>query len=216
MTTNTKRLSILFTLVFVIFCVSYYLITSGYQGLADAKWFTYLRDASDHRFLFFVMIAFLPLIGFPISIICVLCGLKFGLAGGMSVLALAVLWHLVFAYWICKSLIRNYLMRYVAKYREYLEKPPTQETFAYSVAFAALPVIPYTVKNYLIALNNLSFWRYISICWTIQILYGFPIVGLASATQNANYIVLLFALLGLAVVYLLSRWAKQVTVQSAD
>jgi len=216
MTSKTKRLSILFTLVFVIFCLSYYLITSGYQGLAEAEWFTYLYDASNNRLLFFLMIALLPLVGFPISIICILCGLKFGLAGGMSVLSLAVLWHLLFAYWICNSVIKNRLVKYLASYREYTDKPSTQESFAYAVAFAALPVIPYAVKNYLLALNNLSFRRYMGICLTIQLLYGFPIVGLASASQSANYIVLLFALFGFLVIYLLSRWAKQVTAQSAE
>lgn len=216
MTRQNKRLSLVFMLVFVAFFFTYFLTTSGYQSLAEAQWLTYLSDASDSRLLFVLMIALLPLVGFPISIFCILSGLKFGLVGGLSVIGLAMFWHLLFAYWLSRSFLKTWLKKRFAKYSERMDKQATQETFAYSVAFVAVPVIPYCVKNYLMALNNLPFWHYMGVCWSIQMLYSFPVVGLASATQNTNYIVALFALLGLVLVYFLSRWAKQVSVKSVD
>ena len=117
--------------------------------------------------------------------------------------------HLLIAYWVGHSYLRDSLIRWLQKRGHKMPEAQQQYQLAYTTAFVAIPVIPYAAKNYLLAISNLSITRYFVVAWSIQMLYSFPLIATTGSVHDRNHVVLVLALIGLALMLVVSHWAKR-------
>src|SRR5690349_22063384 len=77
--------------------------------------------------LVFVIIAVLPLFGFPVSLLQILAGAKFGILMGFVVSTLAIVVHMFGMYWIGTSCMRRPIEWYLARRKHRLPQVPCGE-----------------------------------------------------------------------------------------
>src|SRR5688572_16982151 len=63
----------------------------------------------------FALLVFLPLVGFPVSVLFVVTGAKFGSFGGIGVVAVAIALHLLLTYWLTTSFLRTPIENFFKK-----------------------------------------------------------------------------------------------------
>jgi uncharacterized membrane protein YdjX (TVP38/TMEM64 family) len=114
-------------------------------------------SAELNGWILFALMAFLPLVGVPISILCIMAGAKYGPWFGLGVTAAAVSMNLILSWWIMRSWLRGPVEKILEKTRY---KKPELEKGEYAgvcILTALIPGPSYTVKNYFLALSNLPF-----------------------------------------------------------
>ena len=148
---------------------------------------------------FIIMMAVLPVLGFPLSVFLVIAGAKFGLYGGLALSAALYPVHLTASYILTRSVIKK---RLLARLKQKGYESPTlaaKKAVWFGMAFMAAPGIPYAPKNYLLAMTNLSYPAYILISWPIHILTGLAFVLLGRSAASLDW---RLALAGLAMLLL--------------
>src|SRR4051794_9704541 len=75
--------------------------------------------------LVFVLIAILPLFGFPVSLLQILAGARFGILMGFVVSTLAIVVHMFGMYWIGTSCMRRPIEWYLARQKHHLPQVPS-------------------------------------------------------------------------------------------
>ena len=83
---------------------------------------------------------------------------------------------------------------------------------------ASIPVAPYAIKNFLLALAGIPFRIYLSMNWGCQAVLATPSVILGGSIADLNPIMFLGALTGLVAIYLVvnrieKKFGKQVDVK---
>jgi uncharacterized membrane protein YdjX (TVP38/TMEM64 family) len=106
----------------------------------------------------------LPLVGFPVSVLFVVTGVKFGKGPGLAVVAVAIALHLVLSYWLGKSVLKGPIEKLFSKSKYKMPVVPEGEYVSISLLTALMPGIPYTVKNYLLVLGKVPFKPYFWCC----------------------------------------------------
>lgn len=114
-------------------------------------------SAELNGWILFGLMAFLPLVGVPISILCIMAGAKWGPWNGLAITAAAVSINLILSWWIMRSWLREPVEKLLQKTR--YKKPELQkgEYVGVCILTALIPGPSYTVKNYFLALSNLPF-----------------------------------------------------------
>jgi uncharacterized membrane protein YdjX (TVP38/TMEM64 family) len=74
--------------------------------------------------------------------------------------------------------------------------------------FMLTPGLPYSMKNYLLALTELPFFQYLLIAWLAQFGFSIPFIVLGKSMVQKNLLVLLLVVLVLLAGYLL-LWRLQ-------
>ena len=189
--------------------------------LALAAWFAWehranlsrenlvARGQELHAAWFIAAFFILPVLGFPISILTILAGVRFGLVGGMALAAGGTIFHHIAAYRITHGLFRD-------KVRERLERagrkiPPIKKEHQVllTALFAAIHGPPYAPKLYLLALTDIPFRIYLGVGAPIYILFCLVQIGAGSAVMNFSP-VWLFALTALSIVIMMAGfWLKK-------
>lgn len=189
--------------------------------LALAAWFAWehranlsrenlvARGQELHAAWFIAAFFILPVLGFPISILTILAGVRFGLVGGMALAAGGTIFHHIAAYRITHGLFRD-------KVRERLERagrkiPPIKKEHQVllTALFAAIHGPPYAPKLYLLALTDIPFRIYLGVGAPIYILFCLVPIGAGSAVMNFSP-VWLFALTALSIVIMMAGfWLKK-------
>jgi uncharacterized membrane protein YdjX (TVP38/TMEM64 family) len=108
----------------------------------------------------FVALLILPLIGFPLSVLALAAGLRFGLMPALLLMAPALAFHLVFSFFAARRWFKKPLLRWLARHDFALPKLPAGESVSVALLINFVPGPPYAAKNYLLALTELSFRAY--------------------------------------------------------
>lgn len=117
----------------------------------------------------FCLMATLPVVGFSVSVVYLVAGVKFGpVVGGVAV-AGATAVHLLLTHWICQSVLRGPLQRFLAKRNHHLPHVPEGENASIAVMAALVPGLPYFVRNYLLALTDIPLRTYFWVCLPIYV-----------------------------------------------
>ena len=112
---------------------------------------------------FFLLFALLPVLGFPLSILQIVAGVKFGFWTGMSVTAAAMIVHLLSAHWLGSGFLKDRISRLLSRTRFRLPQVRGHEQ---SVLGFLVPFLPgsYTLKNYLMVLGGVSLRTLLCVC----------------------------------------------------
>ncbi len=158
----------------------------------------------------------LPLIGFPVSLFLLAAGVRFGLAGGMAMAGVALLFHHVVAYHVTHGWFRAW-MRLRLERAGYAIPPIKRQHRAWFTAlFAALRGPPYILKLYLLALTDVPFRIYLGVGAPVYIIFCLIPVGAGSAILqvDATWLYVIVALSGLLLV--VGYWMRRRFIRAAE
>lgn len=126
----------------------------------------------------------LPLIGFPVGILLVLVGIRFGFAGGMAVAAGGVLFHNIVAYRISHGWLRERVKARFERAGYAIPDIKAQQRLWLTLLFSAVRGPPYVSKLYLLALTDIPARIYFGVGATVHILFCLIPVGAGSAVMS--------------------------------
>ena len=151
----------------------------------------------------------LPLIGFPVGVLLVLAGVRFGFAGGMAVAAGGVLFHNLAAYQISHGWLRERVKARFERAGYAIPDIKAQHRLWLTLVFTAVRGPPYVSKLYLLALTDIPARIYFGVGAAIHILFCLIPVGAGSAVMSFDptwiYLFIGMFTLLLLVGYLLRR-----------
>lgn len=154
------------------------------QMLGQIKDFVLNPNAQTEWYL--LALVFLPVLGIPVSLFCIMAGVKFGFAWGMLVIGLAMFGHML----ICFAAMHSYIKPLVKRFldRRGYQAPDMNESSQvnWAIGLVALPVLPYMVKNILVASGSLPLRTYMAINWPLQLLHAVPYVMFSGAVKSQN------------------------------
>lgn len=127
------------------------------------------RIAALNPFAVFALMAVLPVAGFSISIVYLVAGAKFGPVLGGVVVAGATAVHLLATYWICQTMLRGPLQRYLKRRGHELPHVPEGENVSVAAMAVLVPGLPYFARNYLLALTDVPLRVYFWICLPLYV-----------------------------------------------
>lgn len=113
--------------------------------------------------------AILPAFGFPIVVVYLIAGARFGPLLGGVVVALATASHLLLAYAITKTFLRRPLERFLQKRHLNFPEIPADEQALVALIVALVPGLPYWTRNYLLPLARVRLKIYFWICLPIYV-----------------------------------------------
>ncbi len=142
--------------------------------------------ASLPAWLFLPAYLILPLFGFPISIVLLASGMKFGTVNAIVIAVFAMGFHTFVAWHLAHGFFREPLERGLEKTRFRLPRIPQKHQVWFTSVFVTVPGLPYAVKLYSLALTDLPFTRYLWIVWLFHVLNAIPFIGLGSAAARMN------------------------------
>lgn len=148
----------------------------------------------------------LPLFGFPVSVLLVLLGLRFGLVRGMAIVSAGMFFHLLVVYGIAQSGMREKLRRRIASFG--YEIPPIKESHRlwFTTLFASIHGPPYAAKLYLLALTDLPFRYHCGIALPVYIGFSLLPVSAGKAVMNLNPITVSAIIVASVALLFFGRW----------
>ena len=155
--------------------------------------------------LFFLLLSILPIFGFPISVLQVLAGVKFGFWTGVGLTSLSMGCHLLGVYWLASSFLRRPISRLLARTRYRLPEIP--EGQSRTIAFLT-PFLPgsYTLKNYLMALGGISLRTMLWVCLPVYAVRASSGIFLGGATGNFTPTTVAILVVGKVVAIASTAW----------
>lgn len=150
---------------------------------------------------FLAAVLFLPLIGFPITPLLVVMGIRFGFAGGMAVAAGATFLHNIAAFRLTHGWFRERLRRRLARFGYAIPNIDPKHQAWFTALFAAIHGPPYAAKLYLLALTDVPFRIYLWVGAPIYAFFCVIPVGAGSAVDALKPWVI-YALVGMSVALL--------------
>jgi uncharacterized membrane protein YdjX (TVP38/TMEM64 family) len=124
-------------------------------------------------FLVFAAIVVLPLIGFPVSIVHAVAGLRFGVGWGFVLVALAILLQLLGAYGLVK-LAPGFFEKKLEPFRKRL---PAGTHTPVTIFTMLLPGVPYFAQIYVLPLVGVPLGTFL--LWSLPINVARSVVGVA-------------------------------------
>jgi uncharacterized membrane protein YdjX (TVP38/TMEM64 family) len=130
------------------------------------------------------LMALLPIVGFPISIVYLIAGARFGVLGGGLVVALVTACHLAGTHLVARSFLRGPIERFVERRHKKLPAIPEDEQVAVSVVVALVPGLPYFVRNCLLALSGVRLRTYFWTCLPIYLARSYVTIMLGDLSGD--------------------------------
>ncbi len=115
------------------------------------------------------LMAILPVFGFPIGLVYLVAGARYGLLGGGVVVAIMTTFHLLGSYYVGRSFLRGPIERFLARKNRHLPQVPEDEQVLVCVIAALVPGLPYAMRNYLLVLAGVRLKTLFWVCLPIYI-----------------------------------------------
>ena len=113
--------------------------------------------------LAFLLLIVLPLLGFPVSVLHVTAGIRFGLARGLALVALSILIQLLASY----GLVHWKEKYFQRKFRKIRAEIPSGAQGAVTLFTLLVPGVPYFAKNYVLPVIGVPLRTYLA--WGLPI-----------------------------------------------
>lgn len=144
------------------------------------------RIAEFNSFVVFVLMAVLPVGGFSVGLVYLVAGIKFGpVLGGVAV-AGATAVHLIASHWICQTVLRGPLQRFLKRRNHSLPHAPEGEHASVAAMAALVPGLPYFSRNYLLALTDIPLRVYFWVCLPIYVIRSYIVILLGDIGMDVN------------------------------
>ena len=143
----------------------------------------------------------LPLIGFPITPLLVVAGIRFGFASGMALATGAVFFHNIVAFRLTHGWFRERFRNRLARSGYAIPAIDPKHQAWFTALFAAIHGPPYAAKLYLLALTDIRFRIYLWVGAPIYAFFCVIPVGAGSAVDTLKPWVI-YALVGMSIAML--------------
>jgi len=114
-------------------------------------------------FVAFALLTILPLLGFPVTILHVTAGIKFGRSLGLTLVAVSILLQLLASY----GLVHWRRKFFARKFKDAREKIPAGAHGPVTLFTLLLPGVPYFAKNYVIPVIGVPLRTFLA--WSLPI-----------------------------------------------
>ena len=154
---------------------------------------------------FFVLMSVLPIIGFPLSVLQVLAGVKFGFWAGISMTAVAMSVNLLGAHWVGSGFLKQPVSRMLSRTRFRLPEVRNNEQ---SVLGFLVPLLPgsYTAKNYLMVMGGVSLRTLLCICLPVYAVRASSGIFLGDISGNLTPWLIALLVVGKIVALVITIW----------
>jgi len=120
-----------------------------------------LREVSDtlnrlSLWALFPLVLVLPLVGFSISVVYLVIGLRFGPAVGLMCVAVLSFFHVLLSHLLVRGTLRRPVEAWLERHRDRIPALPTGEERHLVALVVLAPVLPYTLRLYVLALSGIS------------------------------------------------------------
>ncbi|MEK7953273.1 hypothetical protein [Luteolibacter soli] len=170
--------------------------------------------------LYLAALLVLPLVGFPISPLLAVAGIRFGFAGGMALATGVMFLHNIAAFRLTHGWFRERLRNRLARAGYAVPSIDPKHQVWFTALFAAIHGPPYAAKLYLLALTDVPLRIYLWAGAPIYALFCVIPVGAGSAVDTLKpwviYVLVGTSVALLAVGVLLKRKWKCCGVDDAD
>ncbi len=130
------------------------------------------------------LMALLPVVGFPIGVVYLVAGARFGILLGGLLVAAVTLVHLLGSYLIGRSILRAPIERLIARRHHHLPQVPVDEQALVCVIAALLPGLPYFVRNYLLVLAGIKLRFLLWVCLPIYVARSYVTIFLGDLSGD--------------------------------
>lgn len=114
----------------------------------------------------FAVLTILPLLGFPVSVLHVAAGMRFGAVLGMALVALSILLQLLASY----AIVRRWRHRFGDRFRGLRRRIPAGAHASIAVFAVLIPGAPYAAINYVLPLIGIRLRTMLLCCWPMHVL----------------------------------------------
>lgn len=174
-----------------------------------------VKSSQVHPALLIGCFLMLPMMFFPITVLLVLIGLRFDALAGILIMFMGMPVHLLFSFFVVRSIFRSQLERFARKKKYAIFNIPANRQLGFAFVFMAVPGLPYAVKNYLLPISGIPFREYLLISWLVNGVMGVPFVILGHAASEWNiYLVIILLLLLLAAYFIAKQVQKKMNTRS--
>lgn len=132
------------------------------------------------------LMAILPVAGFPIAVVYLVAGARFGPLWGGVVVSLVTAFHLLATHAVARSFLRKPIERFVHRRHKKLPAIPEDEQVAVAVIAALVPGLPYFVRNYLLALSGVRLRVYFWTCLPIYVARSYVTIMLGDLSGDPS------------------------------
>lgn len=161
---------------------------------------------------FIASYALLPLLGFPLSPLLVIAGVRFGFGTGMAIASAGILFHHILGFPIANGWMRGWLVRRMENWGHAIPQIGKKHQTWFTACFAAVHGPPYTAKLYLLALTGVSRMVYTAVGAPVYAFFCIIPVGAGSSVATIDvkwiYAIGIVSALILLVGFLLRRKAS--------
>jgi uncharacterized membrane protein YdjX (TVP38/TMEM64 family) len=168
-----------------------------------------IKNGQAHPALLIGCFLVLPMMFFPITILLVLIGVRFDAVAGMLIMFMIMPAHLLFSFFVVRSIFRSQLERFARKKKYAIFNIPAKRQLGFAFVFMAVPGLPYAVKNYLLPISGIPFREYFLISWLVNGAMGIPFVVLGHAASKWNIHVLLILIFLLGAAYFIAHQVRK-------
>jgi uncharacterized membrane protein YdjX (TVP38/TMEM64 family) len=132
------------------------------------------------------LMAILPIGGFPIAVVYLVAGARFGPIWGGVVVAGVTAIHLLGSYAVARSFLRAPLQRFIERRHAHLPHIPEDEQAAVCLIAALVPGLPYVIRNYILALAGMKLRYYFWVCLPIYVARSYVTILLGDMTSDPS------------------------------
>jgi uncharacterized membrane protein YdjX (TVP38/TMEM64 family) len=130
--------------------------------------------------------AILPAFGFPIVVVYLIAGARFGPVLGGCVVAFVTAVHLLLTFAITKTFLRRPLLRYLERRHLHFPEIPADEHAPVALIAALVPGLPYVVRNYVLALAGVRLRVYFWVCLPIYVARSYVTILLGDMSSDPD------------------------------
>ncbi len=166
---------------------------------------------------FLLAMCLLPLVGFPISVFYLFAGIAFYWPLALGLILSAIATNLLLSYGLTHSLLKQPLQELLAKTGYTLPQVPRHHQLKAILLIRLLPVAPFFVQNYLLALGGAHFCPFFWLSLLLQGLIGSAIVLIGQSFLEGSSQILILSLAALSLglfFWIKSRWGAQKSTSS--
>ena len=151
----------------------------------------------------FLLLTVLPLVGFPVSVLHVAAGVRFGVPLGLGLVWLSILLQLLATY----GLVHWKRRFFARRFKSLRDKIPPGAQVPVTVFTLLIPGAPFFAQNYTLALIGVPLRLYLSICLPMHAARSSIAVILGGASQHLTPGRVVLLLLYVAAILGASWWA---------
>jgi len=161
--------------------------------IADVHWQAIPRAMSRlNTSSILALTTVLPLAGFPISLVYLLLGARFGPVTGLGIVSGITAIHLLGTHWIARSFLKGPLQRFMGRHPHRVPTVLPGENGPLALMIMIAPAIPYFVRNYVLALSGIPLRVYFAVALPVHVARSYVVLFLGDFGSSPSRSGLIF------------------------